>query len=381
LPGVGLACLPGPDATERRGGEDAGHEGATPFPTWAVRGLPVKTRLLQCLCCLLVIGGLSASAVRIPAETGLSADPAEAASGSPGVIVPAPSGSPGSTVTAPPAAPPDAPAAVPGLDASTGQAAAPADAAPSDAPPADAPPADDTAQDDSLKGKPVVSSQGLEPAGVPGTWHLVFDEEFNTLNPAVWTPYWFNDCDPKSKMNGVKTCSSNITVANGEAVLQLSDSDSGALLSTNPKDGVSGHVGFQYTTGYVEARIYFPGTCSGGIYNWPAWWSTGQSYPKTGEIDIAEPLAGNMTTVYHSASGGELGSAIVGCWAGGYHTYGVNRMAGVNDIYFDGRRVYSYASQDGNAPHYLILNVGLNPNQRTFGPAGAIKVDWVRAWQ
>ena len=59
----------------------------------------------------------------------------------------------------------------------------------------------------------------------------------------------------------------------------------------------------------------------------------------------------------------------------------MNRMAGVNDIYFDGRRVYSYASQDGNAPHYLILNVGLNPNQRTFGPAGAIKVDWVRAWQ
>lgn len=265
---------------------------------------------------------------------------------------------------------------MPGLDASTGQAAAPAEAAPSAAPPAD-----DAAQDDSLKGKSVVSSQGLAPAGVPGSWHLVFDEEFNTLNPAVWTPYWFNDCDPKSKMNGVKTCSSNVTVANGEAVIQLSDAESGGLLSTNPKDGVPGHVGFQYTTGYVEARIYFPGTCSGGIHNWPAWWTTGQSYPKTGEIDIAEPLAGNMSTVYHSASGGELGSAIVGCWAGGYHTYGVHRMAGINDIYFDGRRVYSYSSQDGNAPHYLLLNVGLNPNQGTFGPVGAIKVDWVRAWQ
>lgn len=341
--------------------------------------MPMKSRLLQCVCCLLVVGGLSASAVLAPAESGLPADPAEAASGSPGVMVPAPAGSPAPIGSAAPAVPPAAPGAS-GLDASTA-AAAPADAAPSGPVPSDAPPADDTARGDSLNGKPVVSSQGLGPAGVPGAWHLVFDEEFNTLNPAVWTPYWFNDCDPKSKMNGVKTCSSNITVANGEAVLQLSDSDSGALLSTNPKDGVPGHVGFQYTTGYVEARIYFPGTCSGGIYNWPAWWSTGQSYPKTGEIDMAEPLAGNMATVYHSAVKSELGSGIPGCWAGGYHTYGVHRMAGSNDIYFDGRRVYSYATQDGNAPHYLILNVGLNPNQGTFGSAGAIKVDWVRAWQ
>lgn len=345
-----------------------------------MRGLPVKTRLLQCVCCLLVIGGLSASAVRTTAEPGLSADSAEAASGSPGVIVPTPSGTPGTPGaqgapgTAAPAAPTDS-AGAPGLDASTGQAAAPADAAPSDAPPAD-----DTAQDESLKGKPVVSSQGLGPAGVPGSWHLAFDEEFNTLNPAVWTPYWFRDCHPESKMNGVKTCSSNVTVANGEAVLQLSDSESGGLLSTNPKDGVPGHVGFQYTTGYVEARIYFPGTCSGGTDNWPAWWTTGQKFPSTGEIDIAEPLEGIATSVYH-AEGRDIAKSVLGCWAGNYHTYGVLRKIGANDIYFDGKLVFSYSTTDGNAPHYLILNVGLWGDRQTLGPDGAVRVDWVRAWQ
>ncbi|WP_457946451.1 glycoside hydrolase family 16 protein [Pseudarthrobacter sp. alpha12b] len=241
-------------------------------------------------------------------------------------------------------------------------------------------PADGSANEASVKGTPVVASKETGPLGPPGQWQLVLDEEFNSLNTALWTPYWFRDCHPGSTKNGVKTCSSNVKVENGNAVLQLSDSESGALLSTNPKDGVKGHVGFQYTTGYVEARIYFPGTCSGGIYNWPAWWTTGQKFPSSGEVDIAEPLAGNMTTVYHS-SGGDSGKGILGCWAGGYHTYGVHRKAGVNDIYYDGRRVSSYSTQDGNAPHYLILNVGLNPDQRTFGGAGAIKVDWVRAWQ
>ncbi|WP_370874471.1 family 16 glycosylhydrolase [Pseudarthrobacter defluvii] len=167
---------------------------------------------------------------------------------------------------------------------------------------------------------------------------------------------------------------------NGEARLQLSDPSSGSLLSTNPKDGVPGHAGFEYTTGYVEARIFFPGTCSGGIDNWPAWWTTGQDFPATGEIDIAEPLKGTMSTVYHSPSG-HPAKWFIGCYGGGFHIYGVHRKVGSNDVYFDGKLVFSYATNDGNAPHYLILNVGLWGDRQTLGPAGAVKVDWVRAWQ
>ncbi|MET4134848.1 hypothetical protein [Pseudarthrobacter sp. PvP090] len=134
-----------------------------------------------------------------------------------------------------------------------------------------------------------------------------------------WTPYWFNDCNPKSVMNNVKTCSRNVRVANGEAVLQLTDAESGALLSTNPKDGAPGHAGFEFTSGFAEARIYFPGTCSSRIPNWPAWWTVGQRFPHTGEIDIAEALSGDMWSVYHSAEG-KKSRNVPDCLAGAYHS-------------------------------------------------------------
>lgn len=331
-----------------------------------------RARFLQFLCCVLVVAGLSASAIRLqgaPPEAAPSGQEASVSATAPALAPgPALSDSTGGTGTEQPADPA-------GTDASAAQPPAPAESSK----PAEAP-ADGPVSESSVKGTPVVASKEAGPLGPPGPWQLVLDEEFDTLNTALWTPYWFRDCNPGSTKNGVKTCSSNVKVENGNAVLQLSDSESGALLSTNPKDGVKGHVGFEYTTGYVEARIYFPGTCSGGIHNWPAWWTTGQKFPATGEIDIAEPLAGTMTTVYHSP-GGDPAKWFIGCWGGGYHTYGVHRKAGANDVYFDGKLEFSYPTTDGNAPHYLILNVGLNPDQRTFGAAGAIKVDWVRAWQ
>lgn len=236
------------------------------------------------------------------------------------------------------------------------------------------------AEADLLAVTPVLGTKQRVPLGVPGSWHLVFDDEFDFLNTTVWTPYWFNDCNPKSVMNNVKTCSSNVTVANGEAVLQLSDAESGALLSTNPKDGVRGHAGFAFTSGYAEARIYFPGTCRSGIPNWPAWWTVGQRFPHTGEIDIAEVIAGDIWSVYH-ATEWLISREVPACRAGTYHTYGLHRKAGANDIYYDGRLVHSYVTKDGNSPHYLILNVGASAGPRMFGERSSVRVDYVRVWQ
>ena len=232
---------------------------------------------------------------------------------------------------------------------------------------------------DLLTVTPVLDTTQRVPLGVRGPWNLVFDDEFDTLDTASWTPYWFNDCNPKSVMNNVKTCSSNVRVANGEAVLQLTDGESGALLSTNPKDGVPGHVGFEFTSGFVEARIFFPGTCN-RIPNWPAWWTVGQRFPHTGEIDIAEALEGDMWSVYHSAEGSKKREAS-GCWSGAYHTYGLHRKAGANDIYYDGRLIHSYTTNDGNSPHYLLLNVGVSAGLQIFGEGSSVRVDYVRAWQ
>lgn len=329
----------------------------------------MKRRSLPWLCCLLILAGLSASAAQtafpLPppsSDSGTTASkPAEADSAdadASGADVPVESPPPDNGTGVPTEAPsPDS-----GADTLAGATSGSPDGA------------------DSRAATPVLGTTQPAPLGVRGSWHLVFDDEFDILNTAVWTPYWFNDCNPKSVKNNVKTCSSNVRVANGEAVLQLSDAESGALLSTNPKDGVPGHAGFEFTTGYVEARIYFPGTCSSRIPNWPAWWTVGQQFPHTGEIDIAEALSGDVESVYHSADWSKS-RQVSGCWAGEYHTYGLHRKAGDNDIYYDGRRVHSYASNDGNSPHYLILNVGVSGGPRIFGERGSVRVDYVRAWQ
>lgn len=218
------------------------------------------------------------------------------------------------------------------------------------------------------------------PPGVPGTWTLVFEDNFDSLNRSVWTPYWFKDCSAGSVMNLVQTCSSNVSVAGGALRLQMSAAGKGSLVSTSPKDGVAGHSGAEFGFGYFEARILFPGRCGSGIYNWPAWWTTGQSWPGTGENDIAEPMGGVMHSNYHS-SAGNAGKTVAGCWAGEYHIYGVNRRAGKNDVYYDGRLVHSYATRDGGAPHHLIINVGYSAGSPVFGAAGAVMVDYVRVWK
>ena len=212
----------------------------------------------------------------------------------------------------------------------------------------------------------------------PGTWTLAFEDDFlGTTLSNKWANSWFQG----GVMNGVTTSPANVRVSGGNLILTPASSSSGALVNTNPIDGGAPAGGFTYTSGYAEARIFFPGIPDGSrAYNWPAWWTTGQTWPTTGEIDIAEPLAGVMHSNYHSA-GADFNHQISGSWANGWHKYGVHRKTnGTNDIYFDDVLVYSYSTSDGNAPHYLVLNVGYSASYPMYGVDGEMKVDWVRVW-
>lgn len=222
----------------------------------------------------------------------------------------------------------------------------------------------------------VVSKDG-PPA--PGVWSLVFEDNFtgSTLS-SHWANSWFQG----GSMNNVVTDPANVRVEGGNLILTLASETHGALVNTNPVDAGAPAGGFTYTSGYAEARVYFPGIPDNTrSYNWPAWWTTGQTWPTTGEIDIAEPLSGVMHTNYHS-SGADFNKSISGSWANGWHTYAVHRKTnGTNDIYFDNILVYSYSTSDGNAPHYLVLNVGRSSAYPMYGIDGEMKVDWVRVWQ
>jgi hypothetical protein len=214
------------------------------------------------------------------------------------------------------------------------------------------------------------------PTGVPGSWALVFDDEFNgsSLNTTTWSPDWFGSGNTQ---NQTVMDSSNVSVSSGDLNLVVTGG-TGGLVSTNPSDGQSGHSGYQFTYGFVEARIYLPASGS-TIANWPAWWTNGQSWPTDGEMDVMEGLGGSACYHFHDSSGGPGGCAS-GNYSG-WHIYGANWQPGVVTYYYDGTEVGSINSGITSQPMYLILENSTGSYGGTVVTPATMKVDYVRVWQ
>lgn len=242
----------------------------------------------------------------------------------------------------------------------------------------------------------LLPTPAVQPVGVTGNWNLKFQDNFDTgpLNTAVWTPYWFTTA---GTWRGVTTDPNNVTVSGGELQLTLSDATHGALISSNPSDGVPGHTGFQFTYGYAEARIYIPGPSASVAYNWAGFTTRGQSYPTDGHSDVVETAGwdstGSFTTTYHYDSDGNTtpgvfthtanGITVSGSWANGWHVYGIHRKVGSTDIYWDGVKVFTYSTFDGGRPMYFILSQAQSvaPANQMYGVNGRMRVDYVRYWE
>ena len=207
------------------------------------------------------------------------------------------------------------------------------------------------------------------PTGVRGQWRLVFDDEFNghSLNQNTW-----NDHNGWTNQNNVTDSLSNISVGGGRMVMRLASATSGAEIGTNH---------FNLRVGeYAEARIRFSGQGQ-HIDNWPAWWVSGPSWPAGGENDIAEGL-GPLTINYHSPGGTLNTGSVAGVWSGGFHTYGIYRGRLYSRVYWDGRLVRTYRTDDDGQPQMLLLTMGYGGNGSIAhtGASGEMVVDYVRAW-
>jgi hypothetical protein len=223
----------------------------------------------------------------------------------------------------------------------------------------------------------------LPVGNIPGTWTLAFDDEFDgsTLDSNKWTT-----------MNGggwgSTTCATaNVSVSGGNLALILASASSGACVCTGsscaPAFGGSFNAGSgSYDLpvgGYTEARVNFPGAGT-AIYNWPAWWTSGPSWPAGGEHDICEGL-GMLTENYHSPSGAYNHGAIPGTWSNAFHVYGLHRMASSADVYYDGQKVLSYATDDNGDPESLLFDIMDGYGTAMYGASSQVLVDYVRAWQ
>jgi hypothetical protein len=168
--------------------------------------------------------------------------------------------------------------------------------------------------------------------------------------------------------------------------------DSGGLVESDPGDRVSGHVGFEYSYGYVEWRAYVTGDepkgweCPKGgcIPDWPGLWSFPES--RETEIDTMEGLDGKAC--YHfwrHIPTPELveGGCASGSYAGAWHTYGVCWEPGKLTYYYDGKVMWEYPSTNvKSTPQYLIAD--FVPSGEQGGPLQVpdeMVVDYVRVWQ
>jgi hypothetical protein len=210
------------------------------------------------------------------------------------------------------------------------------------------------------------TSSDPQPVGIAGNWKLAFDDEFNgtSLNTGVWTTH-----DGWTNQNNVTDEASNVSVAGGYAALKLASSGSGAAIATISAGLSVGEV--------AEARIEFAGAGT-TIYNWPAFWASGANWPAAGENDIAEGL-GTLTVNYHSPSGTHNQGTVPGDWAGSFHTYAIERLAHESEVFWDGKLVKSYATDDNGQPESLIFTVG-SGNTLMTGVQGEMLVDYARIW-
>ena len=201
-------------------------------------------------------------------------------------------------------------------------------------------------------------------ASPPGSsYRLVFADEFNgtTLDTSKWSaasPSW-------TMPNSASTATaSDVSVANG--VLTLNAQRNGSSTSFN-SGSISSYQKYQFTGGYVEARIQLPSTPG----SWPAFWGLYTGWPP--EADIMEyplttdggtsGLANNKyNTNYHytnSSGNAAAGAGVVttgSSLAGTWHTYGMQWSTNTSvAFYLDGTQVSSYTGSSVSQMAYMYM--------------------------
>ncbi len=230
------------------------------------------------------------------------------------------------------------------------------------------------------------------PTGVPGSWNLVFDDEFNGagLDTAKWLTGWLGSGITGPVNHKEKECYDPAQVAESGGALNLSlivKSESCGISDPKYASGLVNTSGkFAYTYGVLEARVWLPGAngAPNRVANWPAVWTDGSDWPYTGENDVVEGLGGQVCAHFHSAvdtQGAGPGGG-TGCPGDadtdGWHTFAANWQPGSVTYYYDGVNIGSVTRGVTSAPMFIVLSyaAGAYPSAPE-----TMKIDYVRVWQ
>ena len=275
------------------------------------------------------------------------------------------------------------------LLAATGAACADRQSAPSLSP---LPPADSSAAD---------TPGGPSPAA-PGTWHPVFQDDFNgsTLDPSNWTTcYDWNvaGCTNAGNHESEWYLPSQVTVDNG--VLNLTAQRS----ATTGSDGVhypwrSGMVStgrdswdaaprHTFTYGYFAARIKVP--AGAGLF--PAFWLMPASRTTPPELDVVEFIGGTgratMTVHWTGPQGQDLheGKRFTGPsdFSTGYHVFALDWEKTSLTWYIDGVARLSLKQHVPDVPMEVLLTLAVGYPSAPAAPldSAVLHADWIRVWQ
>jgi hypothetical protein len=247
------------------------------------------------------------------------------------------------------------------------------------------------------------ASGSIEPLGVVGSWHLIFDDDFagSSLDP-TWSTGWFGS-GITGGIGGAPEPEcydpSHVVQAHGELAIRFTKQTESCDGRSHPYTTgiVTTNGNFSFTYGYIEFRAWLPTTSDGQVADWPDLWTDGQHWPADGEIDVAEGLGGSACAHWHGptdngngfGAGGGSGCP-AGTFTGGWHTFGADWEPGIVTWYYDGTEIGCVASSGSEcaganstitgSPMYLILSLGSNPADTITAPT-SLRVAYVRVWQ
>lgn len=224
-----------------------------------------------------------------------------------------------------------------------------------------------------------------------GTWVKVFEDNFDgTGDPdaAKWTANWLGcpTCITPPVQSGELAAYDPAQCVVGSGVLRLRTIADPVTIggTTYPYRScmIQSNGKFNFTFGYMEANLKVLSSPNGKIANWPAWWSNGQDWPTTGEIDIFEGLSGDACWHFHYSGGAPGGCQPGTGYVDGYHTFGALWEAGMIRYYYDGALIGTVSSGVTSAPMYIIMNhaAGGCCGGELVVPKNMF-VNWIRVWQ